>query len=374
MRRFLQQMLTLCLALAVLGLPMAAVAEEVLMGWTLIEGVWYYVDEYGQLLDHDPYLFTLPPEESVVTQQESPASIPAPIGEIQEVEEMEEPVVEEPVVEEPVVEEPAEEQTPEEEPAVEEVPAEETPIEEVPAEEVPAEETPIEEIPAEEVPAEETPIEEIPAEEVPAEETPIEEIPAEEVPAEETPIEEVPAEEVPAEGTPIEEVPAEQPVEKPAIDEAPAEQPVVDEVPAEQPPVDQPVAEQAPVQQPEADEALEDQTDAPLSPEGQPAQIGEIQQAEELEAEEQPQESDKAAEMSVSIYVAYSGDQPYYGSTIQLLSLVAGAPEDAQLSYQWQYKDASGEWKDVPGATASTYEYVLDETNDDYAWRLVVTP
>ena len=314
MRRFLQQMLTLCLALAVLGLPMAAVAEEVLMGWTLIEGVWYYVDEYGQLLDHDPYLFTLPPEESVVTQQESPASIPAPIGEIQEVEEMEEPVVEEPVVEEPVVEEPAEEQTPEEEPAVEEVPAEETPIEEVPAEEVPAE------------------------------------------------------------GTPIEEVPAEQPVEKPAIDEAPAEQPVVDEVPAEQPPVDQPVAEQAPVQQPEADEALEDQTDAPLSPEGQPAQIGEIQQAEELEAEEQPQESDKAAEMSVSIYVAYSGDQPYYGSTIQLLSLVAGAPEDAQLSYQWQYKDASGEWKDVPGATASTYEYVLDETNDDYAWRLVVTP
>ena len=339
MRRFLQQMLTLCLALAVLGLPMAAVAEEVLMGWTLIEGVWYYVDEYGQLLDHDPYLFTLPPEESVVTQQESPASIPAPIGEIQEVEEMEEPVVEEPVVEEPVVEEPAEEQTPEEEPAVEEVPAEETPIEEVPAEEVPAEETPIEEIPAEEVPAEETPIEEIPVEE-----------------------------------TPIEEVPAEQPVEKPAIDEAPAEQPVVDEVPAEQPPVDQPVAEQAPVQQPEADEALEDQTDAPLSPEGQPAQIGEIQQAEELEAEEQPQESDKAAEMSVSIYVAYSGDQPYYGSTIQLLSLVAGAPEDAQLSYQWQYKDASGEWKDVPGATASTYEYVLDETNDDYAWRLVVTP
>ena len=314
MRRFLQQMLTLCLALAVLGLPMAAVAEEVLMGWTLIEGVWYYVDEYGQLLDHDPYLFTLPPEESVVTQQESPASIPAPIGEIQEVEEMEEPVVEEPVVEEPVVEEPAEEQTPEEEPAVEEVPAEETPIEEVPAEEVPAE------------------------------------------------------------GTPIEEVPAEQPVEKPAIDEAPAEQPVVDEVPAEQPPVDQPVAEQAPVQQPEADEALEDQADAPLSPEGQPAQIGEIQQAEELEAEEQPQESDKAAEMSVSIYVAYSGDQPYYGSTIQLLSLVAGAPEDAQLSYQWQYKDASGEWKDVPGATASTYEYVLDETNDDYAWRLVVTP
>ena len=285
MRKFLQQMLILCLALAVLGLPLAALAEEVLVGWTLIEGVWYYVDEDGQLLDHDPYLFTLPPEDGAYIGGSPSVSTPAQAAQVQEIEEMEEPIAEEPIVQEPAVEEPVAEEPALEEPMIEEPVAEE--------------------------------------------------------PALEAPI-------------------AQEPVDgEPAVEEPVAEEPIAKEPAVEEPAPEEPAVLPAP------EDVLEG--DAQLS------QVEDIQEMEEPQEVEQPKESGQD-ELSVSIYVAYSGDQPYYGSTIQLLSLVAGAPEDAQLSYQWQYKDVSGEWQNVPGATSSTYEYVLDETNDDYAWRLVVTP
>ncbi len=285
MRKFLQQMLILCLALAVLGLPLAALAEEVLVGWTLIEGVWYYVDEDGQLLDHDPYLFTLPPEDGAYIGGSPSVSTPAQAAQVQEIEEMEEPIAEEPIVQEPAVEEPVAEEPALEEPMIEEPVAEE--------------------------------------------------------PALEAPI-------------------AQEPVGgEPAVEEPVAEEPIAKEPAVEEPAPEEPAVLPAP------EDVLEG--DAQLS------QVEDIQEMEEPQEVEQPKESGQD-ELSVSIYVAYSGDQPYYGSTIQLLSLVAGAPEDAQLSYQWQYKDVSGEWQNVPGATSSTYEYVLDETNDDYAWRLVVTP
>ena len=249
---------------------MAALAEEVLVGWTLIEGVWYYVDEDGQLLDHDPYLFTLPPEDGAYIGGSPSVSTPAQAAQVQEIEEMEEPIAEEPIVQEPAVEEP-----------VAEEPALEAPI-------------------------------------------------------------------------------AQEPVDgEPAVEEPVAEEPIAKEPAPEEPAPEEPAVLPAP------EDVLEG--DAQLS------QVEDIQEMEEPQEVEQPKESGQD-ELSVSIYVAYSGDQPYYGSTIQLLSLVAGAPEDAQLSYQWQYKDVSGEWQNVPGATSSTYEYVLDETNDDYAWRLVVTP
>ena len=300
MRKFLQQMLILCLALAVLGLPLAALAEEVLVGWTLIEGVWYYVDEDGQLLDHDPYLFTLPPEDGAYIGGSPSVSTPAQAAQVQEIEEMEEPIAEEPIVQEPAVEEPVAE-----EPAVEE------PMIEEPVAEEPALEEPMIEEPVAEEPALEAPI-------------------------------------------------AQEPVDgEPAVEEPVAEEPIAKEPAPEEPAPEEPAVLPAP------EDVLEG--DAQLS------QVEDIQEMEEPQEVEQPKESGQD-ELSVSIYVAYSGDQPYYGSTIQLLSLVAGAPEDAQLSYQWQYKDVSGEWQNVPGATSSTYEYVLDETNDDYAWRLVVTP
>ena len=300
MRKFLQQMLILCLALAVLGLPLAALAEEVLVGWTLIEGVWYYVDEDGQLLDHDPYLFTLPPEDGAYIGGSPSVSTPAQAAQVQEIEEMEEPIAEEPIVQEPAVEEPVAE-----EPAVEE------PMIEEPVAEEPALEEPMIEEPVAEEPALEAPI-------------------------------------------------AQEPVDgEPAVEEPVAEEPIAKEPAVEEPAPEEPAVLPAP------EDVLEG--DAQLS------QVEDIQEMEEPQEVEQPKESGQD-ELSVSIYVAYSGDQPYYGSTIQLLSLVAGAPEDAQLSYQWQYKDVSGEWQNVPGATSSTYEYVLDETNDDYAWRLVVTP
>ena len=300
MRKFLQQMLILCLALAVLGLPLAALAEEVLVGWTLIEGVWYYVDEDGQLLDHDPYLFTLPPEDGAYIGGSPSVSTPAQAAQVQEIEEMEEPIAEEPIVQEPAVEEPVAEEPALEEPMIEEPVAEE-----------------------------------------PALEEPMIEEPVAEEPALEAPI-------------------AQEPVDgEPAVEEPVAEEPIAKEPAVEEPAPEEPAVLPAP------EDVLEG--DAQLS------QVEDIQEMEEPQEVEQPKESGQD-ELSVSIYVAYSGDQPYYGSTIQLLSLVAGAPEDAQLSYQWQYKDVSGEWQNVPGATSSTYEYVLDETNDDYAWRLVVTP
>lgn len=39
---------------------------------------------------------------------------------------------------------------------------------------------------------------------------------------------------------------------------------------------------------------------------------------------------------------------------------------------QWQQKDSSGVWHDVPGATESTYSFVLTEDNLNTDWRVRV--
>ena len=102
-----------------------------------------------------------------------------------------------------------------------------------------------------------------------------------------------------------------------------------------------------------------------------PEESEEIEETDEIE---EPEEPEMQGELSVSIYAAYPGDEPQYGNTVQLLSLVMGASQGAQLNYQWQYHVEGGDWTDVPGANGETYEYVLDEQNVGYTWRLVVVP
>lgn len=85
--------------------------------------------------------------------------------------------------------------------------------------------------------------------------------------------------------------------------------------------------------------------------------------------EEQPVQD--GGEPAVTITSVSKGEVTGIGSTVTLYSQVTGVPEGAMLVYQWQ-NDASGEYMDVPGATNSTYTYVVDEATNNCDWRLQV--
>ncbi|MEA5064698.1 MAG: hypothetical protein VB065_01495, partial [Eubacteriales bacterium] len=95
------------------------------------------------------------------------------------------------------------------------------------------------------------------------------------------------------------------------------------------------------------------------------------------EIPEQPEVVEPAInpdDLQVEITPVFAGEKPQYGEAVRLLSVVLGAPEGAALDYQWQYLPDGGGWTDVPGANGRPYEFVLDEANIYYTWRLLVTP
>lgn len=92
---------------------------------------------------------------------------------------------------------------------------------------------------------------------------------------------------------------------------------------------------------------------------------------EDEETEEEKVEED--TELQVSIYfINLSEGKVKYGSRIQLISQVSGAPEGCELRYQWQCSTDGGNWVDVQNGNGATYEFVLDETNAGQYWRVLV--
>ena len=54
------------------------------------------------------------------------------------------------------------------------------------------------------------------------------------------------------------------------------------------------------------------------------------------------------------------------------LTAVLKGYEGAEPALQWQANGGSG-WKDISGATGSTYTFTLTEANAGNAWRVAVT-
>lgn len=74
---------------------------------------------------------------------------------------------------------------------------------------------------------------------------------------------------------------------------------------------------------------------------------------------------------TVSIFSQSDDEFIELGSTVTLVSQIDGIPAGAMVAYQWQ-NDISGQYKNVAGATGSTYTYVVDKTNNNCDWRLQV--
>lgn len=93
------------------------------------------------------------------------------------------------------------------------------------------------------------------------------------------------------------------------------------------------------------------------------------------EEETQPTETDAPSspqDAPAVIITSVSDDEVVgIGSTITLTSQVTGVPDGTMLVYQWQ-NDASGAYENVPGATSSTYTYVVDEETNNCDWRVQV--
>lgn len=93
----------------------------------------------------------------------------------------------------------------------------------------------------------------------------------------------------------------------------------------------------------------------------------EEEQAEEAEEEEKP-------ELTVTIsFENLSEGKVKVGSRIRLNSIVEGAPEGAELHYQWQCSADGENWINVENGNNATYEFELTEENNYYHWHLEVT-
>ena len=60
-----------------------------------------------------------------------------------------------------------------------------------------------------------------------------------------------------------------------------------------------------------------------------------------------------------------------FGSAIRLQGAVTGG-ENAQLVYTWEYSQDGGSWAPLSGAAGDHYDFVLDEQNCRYYWKLTV--
>ena len=127
-------------------------------------------------------------------------------------------------------------------------------------------------------------------------------------------------------------------VEEPVAEEPVVEEPVVEEPVAEEPVVEEPVVEEPVAEEPAFEEPV----------------------VEELVVEE-PQ-------ITVDLHLDNEGTL-YYGDTVKLSADIEGA-EGVPYSIIWQYDDGFG-WKEIGGNSAK-FEFVLDEANAAYDYRVVV--
>ena len=77
--------------------------------------------------------------------------------------------------------------------------------------------------------------------------------------------------------------------------------------------------------------------------------------------------------LEVYIVSSWPEDKPtYIGKEITLTAVVSGN-EDTDYTLQWWYSIDLQSWTKEPGATGETFTYVLDETNAEYTWKVVVS-
>ena len=65
------------------------------------------------------------------------------------------------------------------------------------------------------------------------------------------------------------------------------------------------------------------------------------------------------------------GQLVFQGTEVTLKARPAGFG-DAQLSYQWQYSTDGENWTDIGGANDAVYMYIVDESNAQYYYRVMV--
>ncbi len=66
------------------------------------------------------------------------------------------------------------------------------------------------------------------------------------------------------------------------------------------------------------------------------------------------------------------GQAVYVGTEITMTAVPFGFPEDAVLTYQWQYSENGVDWIDIEGATEKVYTYELTRKNARYTYRVGV--
>lgn len=91
-------------------------------------------------------------------------------------------------------------------------------------------------------------------------------------------------------------------------------------------------------------------------------------------AEEEKEPEEEKPELNVTIsFVNLSEGTVKLGSHILLQSQVEGAPEGAELHYQWMCSADGASWEPVAGANGATYAFELTANNNYYYWHLEVT-
>lgn len=93
-----------------------------------------------------------------------------------------------------------------------------------------------------------------------------------------------------------------------------------------------------------------------------------------VDSDETPEELEGASSIRPQVIIDYYPELDLItsGTIITVVATVTNVPEDVPIQYQWQ-NDASGTYKDVPGATDRSYSYIVDTYGEGCNWRVTVT-
>lgn len=150
------------------------------------------------------------------------------------------------------------------------------------------------------------------------------------------------------------EEPKEEKQAEPEKKEEPKEEKQAEPEKKEEPKAEEPKEESKPETPAEEKPAASDET--PAEKEGS-----------EVTAEPEAAKEKKAAPR-VKITIENDGNI-HFGDKVKMNAKVTGIEGDYKL--QWQYNGGSG-WKDISGAHSKTYSFVINETNYDYDYRVVI--
>ena len=133
----------------------------------------------------------------------------------------------------------------------------------------------------------------------------------------------------------------------------------------------------APIEEIEVDAVVTE--DAEASAEPQAEEESEPEEAEEVIAEEElPEDAEKITEIKdvlnpdrrIDIYMEPAG-KLNYGDEVRLIAVLNGY-DNCIYTLQWQQSADNASFRDIAGATGTSYRFKVTEENSGYYWRLVV--